>query len=204
MFKPLAYAILACLVAASQTDVRRAPAAPEVQLTMGGPQLIRANQDLEFRAFLINRSAEPIVVPSPTGWYQAVLTWKITDTSGKMLQPNKHWRVIADNVGAGQGPAFKDADFVLLKPGEKTQIVNLGDPADRFVFEGKGFYEVTLHYSFSPPLDTPQTVVGQGPDAEHSQFGLYHSTLSLEIRSHLLKSPIEATSNKWKMYLESQ
>jgi hypothetical protein len=204
MFKPLAYAILACLVAPAQTDVRSASAAPEVQLIISGPQLIRADQDLRFRAFLVNRSTEPIVVPSPAGWYQAVLTWKITDTSGKMLPPNKRWMVFGDNVGAGQGPAFKDVDFVLLKPEEKTEIMNLGDPADRFVFEGKGFYEVTLHYSFSPPLDTPHIVVGQGQSAEHSQFGLYHSTLSPELRSHLLKNPIEATSNKWKMYLEFQ
>ncbi len=204
MFKPLAYAILACLVALSQTYVGSAPAAPEVQLTISGPQLIHASQDLTFRASLVNRSAEPIVVPSPTGWYQAALTWKITDTSGKVLQPNKHWKVFTDNVGAGQGPAFKDADFVLLKPGEKTEIMNLGDPADRFTFEGKAFYEVTLHYSFSPPLNTPQIVVGQGPDAEHSQFGLYHSTLSPELKSRLLKNPIEATSNKWTMYLGRQ
>jgi hypothetical protein len=202
MFKPLAYAILACLVAPSQTDVRSAPAAPEVQLTITGPQLIRAKQDLKFRAFLVNRSAETIVVPSPTGWYQAVLTWKITDTSGKMLPPNQHWRVFTDNVGAGQGPAFKDADFVLLKPGQKTEIMNLGDPADRFVFTGKGFYEVTLHYSFSPPLHTPQIVVGQGPNAEHSQVGLYRSTLNSELSSHLLKNSIEATSNGWKMHLD--
>jgi len=151
----------------------------------------------------MNRSAEPIVVPSSTGWYRAVLIWKMTDTSGKVLPPNEHWKVYADHVGAGQGPGFKDADFVLLRPGEKTEIMNLGDPADRFVFEGKGFYEVTLQYSFSPPLNTPHIVTGQGPDAEHSQFGLYHSSLSPELKSHLLKNPIEATSNKWKMYLES-
>jgi hypothetical protein len=203
MFKPLAYAILACLAAPSQTDVRHARSAPDVQLMISGPQLIRTDQDLKFRAFLVNRSAEPIVVPSSTGWYQAVLTWKITHTSGKLLPPNKRGMVFGDNVGAGQGPAFKDADFVLLKPGEKTEIMNLGDPTDRFVFEGKGFYEVTLQYSFSPPLNTPHIVTGQGPDAEHSQFGLYHSTLSPELKSLLLKNPIEATSNKWRMYLES-
>jgi len=202
MFKPLAYAILACLVAPLQTNIRSAPV--EVQLIISGPQLIRADQDLKFKAFLVNRSAEPIVVPSPAGWYQAVLTWKITDASGKVLPPNEHWKVFADHVDAGQGPGFKDADFVLLKPGEKTEIVNLGDPADRFVFEGKGFHEVTLHYSFSPPLDAPQIVAGQGPNAEHSQSGLYHSALSPEFRSRLLKNPIEATSNKWKMYLESR
>jgi hypothetical protein len=200
MFKPLAFAILACLVAPSQTEVRSASV--EVQQIISGPRLISAGQDLKFTAFLLNRSAEPIVVPSPTGWYQAVLTWKITDAPGKVLQPNKHWEVFADNVGAGQGPGFKDADFVLLKPGQKNEIVNLGDPADRFVFEGKGFYEVTLHYSFSPPLHTPHTVVGQGPNAEHSQSGLYHSTLNPELRSRLLKNPIEATSNVWKMYLD--
>jgi hypothetical protein len=200
MFKPLAYAILACLVVPSQTDVRDAPV--EVQLIISGPRLIRADQDLKFRAFLVNRSTEPIVVPSPTGWYQAVLTWKITDTAGRLLRPNKAGMVFGDNVGAGQGPAFKAADFVLLKPGEKTEIMNLGDPADRFVFQGKGFYEVTLQYSFSPPLDTPHIVAGQGPNAEHSQFGLYHSTLSPELKSRLLKNPIETTSNIWKMYLE--
>jgi hypothetical protein len=202
MFKPFAYAILACLVAPSQTDVRSAHV--EVQLIISGPRLIRADQDLKFRAFLVNRSAEPIVVPSPTGWYQAVLTWKITDTSGRLLPPNKRGMVFGDNVGAGQGAAFKDADFVLLKPGDKTKIMNLGDPADRFVFGGKGFYEVTLQYSFSPPLDTSHIVAGQEPNAEHSQFGLYHSTLSPELKSRLLKNPIEVTSNKWKMYLESE
>lgn len=198
MFKPLAYSILACLVAASQTEVQSAPVA--VQLIISGPRLIRANQDLKFRAFLVNRSAEPIVVPSPTAWYQAFLTWKITDASGKILPPNQHGRVFTDNVGAGEGPAFKDADFVLLKPGERTEITNLGDPADQFLFGGKGFYEVTLQYSFSPPLNTKQIVV-QGPNPEHSQVGLYHSTLSSELRSRLLKNPIETTSNTWKMYL---
>ena len=200
MFKPLACAILVCVMAPLQTNVRSSPV--EVQLIISGPQLIRANQDLKFRAFLMNRSAEPIVVPSSTGWYRAVLIWKMTDTSGKVLPPNEHWKVYADHVGAGQGPGFKDADFVLLRPGEKTEIMNLGDPADRFVFEGKGFYEVTLQYSFSPPLNTPHIVTGQGPDAEHSQFGLYHSSLSPELKSHLLKNPIEATSNRWRMYLE--
>jgi hypothetical protein len=199
MFKPLAYAILACLVAPSQTDVRGTPV--EVQLIISGPRLIRANQDLKFSAFLVNRSTEPIVVPSTTGWYQAILTWKITDASGKTLPPNQHWKVLTDNVGAGQGPAFKTEDFVLLKPGQKTEIMNLGDPADRFLFGGKGFYEVTLQYSFSPPLNTPQILV-QGPNAEHSQVGLYHSTLSPELRGLLLKNPIETTSNKWEMFLD--
>jgi len=197
-FRPLAYAILACLPAASQTEVRSAPV--DVQLIISGPRLIRANQDLKFRAFLVNRSTEPIVVPSPIGWYQAFLTWKIMDAAGKILPPNEHWTVLIDHVGAGNGPAFKDADFVLLKPGERTEIMNLGDPADQFLFGGKGFYEVTLQYSFSPPLNTNQILV-QGPNPEHSQAGLYHSTLNSELRSRLLKNPIETTSNTWKMYL---
>ncbi len=155
---------------------------------------------MKFKAFLVNRSAEPIVVPSPTGWYQAFLTWRITDASGKILPPNPHWRLFDDPVGAGNGPPFKHADFVLLKPGEKTEIMNLGDPADQFLFGDKGSYEVTLHYSFSPPLNTPK-IVTQGPNPEHSQAGLYHSTLSTELRSLLLRNLIETTSNTWKMYL---
>jgi len=198
MFK-LALVILACLAAPLQTQVRNAPV--DVQLIISGPRLIRADQDLTFTAFLVNRSAEPIVVPSSAGWYQAILTWKITDTSGKTLPPNERWRVIDDHVGAGNGPAFKDADFVLLKPGERTEIMNLGNPADHFLFGGKGFYEVTLQYSFSPPLHTFQIVV-EGPNPEHSQAGLYHSTLSPELSRRLLKNPIETTSNKWKMYFE--
>ena len=169
-----------------------------VKLIISGPQVIHAGQALNFKATLLNRSAEPIVVPSVnstwlgTGGY----SWNVTDKLGKPLASRPDFLFPIDHVG--EMPKYYDRDFVVLKPGEKIEYDarSLGDPSDAVVFPGKGAYLVSLYWSFRAPD------VSHLPNGTTAyRFGVT-SGMSHAMEEVLLKTPrFEVQSNVWTMSL---
>jgi hypothetical protein len=173
-----------------------------VKLIISGPLLIHAGQALNFKATLLNRSAEPIAIPIADScpWCsEGGHWWKITDKFGKPLAPRAELlkkEIPIDNVR--EMPRYHDRDFVVLKPGEKIEydIKNIGDPSDDVVFPGKGIYLVSLSWSFHAPE------VNHLPNGNISyRFGVT-SDMSPAIEEVLLRTPrFEVQSNVWTMSL---
>jgi hypothetical protein len=169
-----------------------------VKLIISGPRVIRAGQALNFKATLLNRSAEPIAVPSVnsawlgTGGY----SWNVTDKLGKPLASRPDFLFPIDHVG--EMPKYHDRDFVVLKPGEKIEYDarSLSDPSDAVVFPGNGAYLVSLYWSFRAPD------VSHLPNGNTAyRFGVT-SGMSHAMEEVLLKTPrFEVQSNVWTMSL---
>lgn len=173
------------------------PANAAAELEISGRHLIRFGDDLKFHVFLVNRSPSTILFPSPAGHYRPRLEWTITDTSGTFLPP-PHWDTSRGFYCPVTGrPSVGDDDFVFLKPGERIEITNPGDPSDFFSFPREGFYRVTLHLGFQPPR------IWHSPDGSLTSYtGISGSTMSPDKQEKLLNTPpVEVTSNTWTMYL---
>ena len=168
------------------------PARASVELEISGPRLIRAGQNLKFRAFLVNLSSQLIAVPSPTGVYGSRFNWTITDTTGRVLPVPSLFI-----CGTMSAPSVGDDDFIFLQPGERTQIMDVGDPSNYFLFPGKGFYRVSLTLKFIPPR------IWHSDDGSLTYYsGISGSTMAPDKQDHLLNAPtIEAASNSWTVYL---
>ncbi len=175
-----------------------APSTAAVELEISGPRLIRAGDNLKFRAFLVNRSSKVIAFPSPTGhspsgYYGPALQWRITRTDGRILPSPR--LVYCPVVGP---PRVVDDNFVFLQPGEQVEIAIPFDPSDYFIFPGKGFYRVSLQILFTPPS------AGRNADGSLRWFSgvADPSAMSPDRLEKVMRSPrIEATSNTWTMYL---
>jgi hypothetical protein len=168
------------------------PARASVELEISGPRLIRAGQNLKFRVFLVNRSSQVIAVPSPTGGYRPSFNWTITDTTGRALPVPPLFI-----CGTKSAPSVGDNDFIFLQPGERTQIMDVGDPSNYFLFPGKGSYRVSLALQFIPPR------IWHSADGSLTHYsGISGSTMTPDKQDHLLNAPtIEAASNNWTVYL---
>jgi hypothetical protein len=177
-----------------RTDPQKAtsPARASVELEISGPRLIRAGQNLRFRAFLVNLSPQLIAVPSPTGVYGPSFNWTITDTTGRVLPVPSLFI-----CGTKSAPSVGDKDFIFLQPGERTQIMDVGDPSSYFLFTGKGFYRVSLTLEFIPPR------IWHSADGSHTYYsGISGSTMAPDKQDHLLNAPtIETASNSWTVFL---
>jgi hypothetical protein len=169
-----------------------------VKLSISGPLVIRAGQDLNFKATLLNQSAEPIAVPSVnstwlgTGGY----SWNVTDKLGKPLASRPDFLFPIDHVG--EMPKYYDRDFVVLKPGEKIEYDarSLGDPSNAVVFPSKGAYLVSLYWSFRTP-DVRHLPNGNTAYRFGVTCGMSHA-----MEEVLLKTPpFEVQSNVWTMSL---
>jgi hypothetical protein len=204
--RPLSIVLFsALLVAASPAPAQQptaqaaasSPANAAAELEISGPRLIRFGDNLKFHVFLVNRSPSTILFPSPAGHYRPGLEWTITDTSGTVLPPPNWYRSLGFFCPVVGRPPVGDDDFVFLKPGERIEITNPGDPSDFFSFPREGFYRVTLHLGFQPPR------IWHSADGSLTSYvGISGSTMSPGIQEKLLNSPpVEVTSNIWTVYL---
>jgi hypothetical protein len=202
--RPLSIVLFSALLVAASPAPAQQPAAQAVsspataaaELEISGPRLIRFGDDLKFHVFLVNRSPSTILFPSPAGHYRPGLEWTITDTSGTVLPPPNWYSSFGYCPVVGR-PSVGDDDFVFLKPGERIEITNPGDPSYFFSFPREGFYRVTLHLGFQPPR------IWHSPDGSLTSYmGICGSTMSPGKQEKLLNTPpVDVTSNTWTMYL---
>jgi hypothetical protein len=168
-------------------------------LVISGPRVIHAGQALHFKATLLNRSAEPIAVPSVNStWFgTGGFSWNVTDKLGKSLPLRPDFLFPIDHVG--EMPKYYDRDFVVLKPAEKIEYdaKSLGDPSDAVLFPGKGTYLVSLSWSFRAPE------VRHLPNGNTAYTFGVSSGMSPAIEEVLLRTPqFETRSNIWTLVLE--
>jgi hypothetical protein len=184
---------LAILPAATAHD-NEAPAPAAVELEIKGPRLIHRGEELKFRVFLTNRSAQTIIIPSPKGAFQPSMLWTITDSAGKSLPPPPPLGFFCPVTGR---PAVGDADFISLKSGEQIEIPVDGDPTDSVMFSGKGFYRISLTYMFYPPK------LWRSADGKTTYMtGISGSNMTPEWQERVIHTPpVHATSNTLSMYL---
>jgi hypothetical protein len=164
-----------------------------VELEISGPRLIHVGDDLKFRTFLVNRSSQVIAFPSPTSQYGRSTYWTVTDGAGREL-PGPIFYV----CGTVARASVADSDFEFLRPGERMEITNPGDPSNNVFFSGKGFYRVSLSLDFTPPT------IRHSADGKLTYYtGISGSTMSPAKQEKLLSTPkLQATSNVWTMYLD--
>lgn len=198
-FVAFAIAVLfavACSAYAQGQSPTTAPAPSTIApigLRITGPRLMRRGDSLKFYVEMINRSGKPIAVRGGFGYYDATgFDWKITDTGGRVL-PAPIYDGPPILICPVTGPV-PDKVITILKPGEKADYSGyVGDPSNSFVFPGKGFYRVTLHYTLD---QTKEVAVCQFCGTSQEEY-------TPQQKVDILKSMgnFEATSNVWQMYL---
>jgi len=148
--------------------INQAQAAPRLELVLTGPESVplpRKNWRPLFTAVLINRSNEAIVfVPPRNDWYgERRLEWQAVNSKGQWLdrQPNYAiecdvhgvMRMVPDLPGelltAVPPRPIRDADLVVLQPGETYAIKSLADPWFSLNFRRHGVYTLSLHFSLA-------------------------------------------------------
>jgi hypothetical protein len=139
----------------------------QVELVITGPETVpvpRKNWRPLFTAVLINRSNETVVfVPPRPDWYrERRLEWEAVDSHGQWLGRQPNYAIECDPRGvmravpdlpapllASEPPRqIRDADLVVLQPGERYEFKSLADPWFALNFRKHDTY--TLSLSFSP------------------------------------------------------
>jgi hypothetical protein len=150
-----------------------------LELKIVGPGFIRQGEEVKYEAILINRSSEPIVLASQEARLDFILTWTISDSSGRPLPQTP---LLYCPVG-GKGwykdltRRMKDSDIVVLKPGGKIEF-SFDDISAFYLFPGRGRYQVTFAYSYTPPaFEGNAGSPVDGFDAKYDLAGLSPSTL---------------------------
>lgn len=139
-----------------------------LELVIAGPgdvPLPRRDRQVRFTAVLINHSNETVVfVPPRSDWYgERRLEWHAVNSKGRSLDRQPNYAIECDVHGrmravpdlpapllASQSPRqIRDADVVVLRPGEKYELRNLADPWFSLNFRRHGVYTLSLHFSFA-------------------------------------------------------
>lgn len=155
--------------ARGQQDAPNVPAVQEVrqlELVITGPETVPVHRgDLRrpFTATLVNRSSVPIVfVPPHSAWYgERRLEWVAVDSQGRSLDRQPNYAIECNPQGVMRAvpdlPApilgslppkqIREADVVVLQPGEEYKFRGLTDPWFSLNFRRHGVYELTLRFS---------------------------------------------------------
>ena len=142
--------------------------ASPIELIIAGPDTVPLpgrDWRSRFTAVLVNRSNDLVVfVPPRNDWYgERRLEWQAVDSQGHWLdrQPNNviecDVRGVMRMVPDVPAPLLttqalrqiRDADLVVLRPGERYALKNLADPWFSLNFRRHGTYTLSLHFAFA-------------------------------------------------------
>ncbi|HEX7696246.1 MAG TPA: hypothetical protein VF394_02570 [Candidatus Acidoferrum sp.] len=142
--------------------------APPIELIIAGPETVplpRRDWRPRFTAVLINRSNDLVVfVPPRKDWYgERRLEWQAVDSKGRWLDRQPNYAIECDVHGvmrmvpdlpasllATRAPRqIRDADLVVLQPGERYELKNLADPWFSLNFRRHGIYTLNLNFAFA-------------------------------------------------------
>jgi hypothetical protein len=140
----------------------------QLELMIAGPEAVplpRKDWRPLFTAVLINRLKEPVVfVPPRNDWYgERRLEWQAVDTKGRWLDRQPNYAIECDVHGVmravpdlpaplldTQAPKqIRDADLIVLQPGEKYELKSLADPWFSLNFRRHGVYTLSLYFSLA-------------------------------------------------------
>lgn len=139
-----------------------------LELVITGPETVplpRKNWRPLFTAVLINRSDKTVVfVPPRNDWYgERRIEWQALNAKGEWLDRQPNYAIECDVHGVMRSvpdvPAvlltaepprqIRDADIVVLQPGESYAIKSLADPWFSLNFRRHGVYTLSLHFSLA-------------------------------------------------------
>lgn len=153
---------------AKQTPPPQIPAAnPQpLELVITGPGIVplpRKNWRPLFTAVLVNRSDKTVVfVPPRNDWYgERRLEWQAANAKGEWLERQPNYAIECDVHGvmrmvpdvpavlltAEPPRQIREADLVVLQPGESYAIKSLADPWFSLNFRRQGVYVLSLHFA---------------------------------------------------------
>lgn len=137
-----------------------------LELVITGPDevpLPRKNWRPLFTAVLVNRSDKTVVfVPPRNDWYgERRLEWQAANAKGEWLDRQPNYAIECDVHGvmrmvpdvpavlltAEPPRQIREADLVVLQPGESYAIKSLADPWFSLNFRRHGVYTLSLHFS---------------------------------------------------------
>jgi hypothetical protein len=140
----------------------------QLEMVIAGPKAVplpRKNWRPLFTATLINHSKEPVVfLPPRNDWYgERRLEWQAADSKGRRLDRQPNFAIECDVHGVMRAvpdlPApllgmqaprqIRDADLIVLQPGEKYELKNLADPWFSLNFRRHDVYALSLHFSLA-------------------------------------------------------
>jgi len=144
------------------------PGQAPIELIIAGPDTVplpRKDWRPRFTAVLINRSNDlAVFVPPRNDWYgERRLEWQAVDSKGRWLDRQPNYAIECDVHGvmrmvpdlpapllAIQAPKqIREADLVVLQPGERYELKNLADPWFSLNFRRHGIYTLSLHFAFA-------------------------------------------------------
>jgi hypothetical protein len=139
-----------------------------LQLMITGPESVplpRTSWRPLFTAVLINRSNETIVfVPPRNDWYgERRLEWQARNSRGNWLDRQPNYAIECDPQGvmravpdlpapllAAEPPRqIRDADVVVLQPGERYELKSPADPWFALNFRRHQVYKLSLHFALA-------------------------------------------------------
>jgi hypothetical protein len=188
---------LVCLAPSSSSSPRKGISPAPLEFKISGPAFIREGQKLKFKAVLINRSSGPIVLAPPNSRLGSSGSWKITDAAGRENRPVGFWACPVTGIDPKAKIHLEDDDVRILMPGEKLEFEE-EDISYWYVFPGRGRYQVTASYVFTPP--DLQVDAGTLSDGRRHYDVTSLSTLKAEALKHAVA--IDITSNTWPMRLD--
>jgi hypothetical protein len=153
---------------AAKLDIPDQAPSPAIELIIAGPDAVpRPRKDLRqrFTAVLVNRSnASVVFVPPRNDWYgERRLEWQAVDSRSRWLDRQPNFAIECDVHGvmrmvpdlpapllAGGPPRqIRDADLVVLQPGERYELKSLADPWFSLNFRRHSSYTLSLHFAFA-------------------------------------------------------
>jgi hypothetical protein len=183
----------------AQLDIPDQAPSPAIELIIAGPDTVplpRKDLRQRFTAVLINSSNDSVAfVPPRNDWYgERRLEWQAVDSRGRWLDRQPNFAIECDAHGvmrmvpdlpapllaAGPPRLIRDADLVVLQPGERYELKSLADPWFSLNFRRHGIYTLSLHFAFaSSHYELPKN--------SHYASALKKSSV------------IEVSSNEWKL-----
>jgi hypothetical protein len=140
----------------------------QLELVIAGPQaLLSPRKDWRplFTAVLINHQKDPVVfVPPRNDWFgERRLEWRAVDSKGRRLDRQPNYPIECDVHGVMRAvpdlPALlldtqapkqiRNADLIVLQPGETYLLKNLADPWFSLNFRRHGVFTLRLHFALA-------------------------------------------------------
>ena len=129
-----------------------------LSLRLSGPSIVRAGDWPHFRAFLVNNSKKDVEVPASSLLDGAMyLDWTVVDVSHHQTYPRP-----AGHTFCNFGKRLTQQGFIVLRPGQRLELVGIQTPDDLLHPGGKGLYRISLRYSPSVQI-LPEDILQEKP-----------------------------------------
>jgi hypothetical protein len=142
VFKILAALSLGLFAALSLAAQTKFASGSSLSLRLSGPVLVRAGDRPHFRAFLVNDSKINVEIPISSADAVSDLNWTVVDDSSHRTYSRPAGRTFCNF-----GKYFPQQNFLVLRPGQRMELIGIEIPENLLRRDGKGLYRISLRYS---------------------------------------------------------